>query len=110
MESIEQQYETGMLIFEQIFSWKKDKILKFISDLVGNTSRKYNDILEYQPNVYKNSINDIPQNISISVYGSFKINAFGINYEGEHGRGNHQIVKFDKFFKIPEEWKKNGYK
>lgn len=103
MESITKQYETGMLIFEQIFSWKKDKILEFISDLVGNTNRQYNEILENNPNVHKKSMNDIPQNISISVYGSFTITAFGINYEGEQGRGNHQIVKFNKFFKIPED-------
>lgn len=98
-EKLEKEQKFGRGIFNQIFEYKKPQLLVLLGELLEEHIK--DDIIGVGCRIIKITEDDIPDSISIGGYGTLTIDWSGINYRGEHANENKNVVKFNKFFKLP---------
>ena len=96
MDALE-QYSIGFPIFQKFFDMPKADLLKILAEICGDNISP--ETLEKSSKVYKESIDDVPNNIKICSWDTLEISPFGINFKSENGQ-NKKIVEFNKFFKL----------
>lgn len=100
VEKLQERYEIGQNIFEQLFKLTDVELKEKISSICGEQINSFNsDILSNGSEVTRTIKNEIPNNIDIYYYSGISISAFGITYKPEHGEGR-KIVDFGKHFKL----------
>lgn len=88
-----------MNVLNEIFFLDKKTIILLLNKLCEG---KFNDLEINEKNckIHKELVDDFPTKITISLYGKIIIDSKGINYKGEHGYQNTQIVEFNEFFNL----------
>ena len=97
IEKFKKEHEIGFPIFNQIFSQPVSEIKKLVEDIVNDSQMSS---FFKSCSVTKTSVDDVPREIQMNFYDSIEITPLGITHYPEHGVGT-TIVKFDKYFKLP---------
>lgn len=98
INSIQEQYERGLLIMKKLETLKKDKLIEVMKEICSGHSGAM-EVLNETSKVIKTIENDVIDEICICSWPSLRISPFGITYNPEHGEGQN-VVKFGKTFTL----------
>lgn len=85
--------------FRTIFSLDKQTLLLLLKELC-KSKIVFDDVFGKNPKITKELVNDVPESLKISSWGTILIDSTGINYKGEHSYENQNIAIFNEFFDL----------
>ena len=98
LTEIQEQYDVGYKIFEQLFALSDKDLKTKLQSVIGTELNKLNDgILGESSGTTREIHNEKYSKITIGFYDWIEISAFGIYYHPEHGTAR-KMIEFNKHF------------